>query len=97
MAVIVVSRFKGNQDFVPLLKEAAAVLKKHGATSVRGGRCHAGEYAGQIVVATTLGDWTAYGRLMQSLTADADWQRLQAEATKNFELQDRSLIVAEDF
>ena len=97
MAVVIVTRFKGNQDFAPLLKQAAAILKKHGATSVRGGRCHAGEYAGQVVVATAVADWATYGRVMQGLTADADWQRLQAEATKNFELQDRSLIAAEDF
>jgi hypothetical protein len=97
MAVVIVTRFKGNPDFVPMLKEAAAILKKHGAMSVRGGRCYAGSYAGQVVVATALADWNAYGRLMQGLLADPDWQRLYQDTMTKFELKDRSLIAAEDF
>lgn len=97
MAVVIVTRFKGTLDFVPMLKEAAAILKKHGAMSVRGGRCHAGSHAGHVVVATALADWNAYGRLMQGLTADPDWLRLFQDFSAKFELQDRSLIAAEDF
>jgi hypothetical protein len=97
MAVVIVTRFKGNQDFAPLLRQAAGILKKHGAASVRGGRCLVGPYAGQVIVATALADWTTYGKAMEGLMADPEWQALQAAATKDFELQDRSLIAAEDF
>jgi len=97
MAVVIVTRFKGNQDFAPLLKQAAAILKRHGAVSVRGGRCLVGPYAGQVIVATALADWTAYGKAMEGLMADPEWQTLQTTATQNFELQDRSLIAAQDF
>jgi hypothetical protein len=97
MAVVIVTRLKGNENFGPTMQRAAGILKKHGAISVRGGRCHAGSYAGQIVVATALADWSAYGRLMQGLTTDPDWLAFYAEASKLFELQDRSLIEAQDF
>ncbi len=97
MAVVIVTRFKSNDDFVPTLQRAASILKKHGAISVRGGRCHAGAYAGQVVVATTLPDWTAYGRAMQGLTTDPEWLAFYAETSKRFELQERSLIDGQDF
>lgn len=97
MAVVIVTRFKGNQDFTPRMKQAAGILKKHGAKSVRGGRCHAGAYAGQVTIATAFSDWTSYGKGMDGLMADPEWQAFQVAATKEFELQDRSLIAAEDF
>jgi hypothetical protein len=34
------------------------------------------------VVAVTFADWGSYGRAMQSITADPDYQRLMAELTK---------------
>src|SRR5216684_2993499 len=97
MPVTIVSRFKGNQDHTPTVKEAAAILKRHGAMSVRGGRCLVGGYAGEVVVATTFADWTTYGNGMQGLMADADWQKFQAGVASAFELQDRSIIASEDF
>jgi hypothetical protein len=97
MSVTIVTRFKGNQDHIPTMREAAAILKRHGAISVRGGRCLVGGYAGEVVVATTFADWTAYGRGMQGLMADPDWQKLQASVASVFQLQDRSLIASEDY
>jgi hypothetical protein len=97
MAVVVVTRFKGNQDHRSLVREGAAILKRHGATSVRAGRCLAGEYAGQLSVVATLPDMAAFGRYAQALLADAEWQKFLAETTKVFELQDRSILVAEDY
>jgi hypothetical protein len=97
MSVTIVSRFKGNQDHTSTIREAAAILKRHGAVSVRGGRCLVGGYAGEVVVATTFADWTTYGRGMQGLMADAEWQKFQASTASAFELRDRSLIASEDF
>ena len=97
MAVIVVTRWKGNEEYRQLVTQAAAILKRHGATSVRAGRCFSGEYSGELVVATTYPDGAAFGRSLQALSADAEWQRLLAEASKISELQDRSIIVAEEF
>ena len=52
MSVTMVSRWKGKEDPTPLLKEETPFLKKHGAISIRCGRCFAGSYAGEIVCAT---------------------------------------------
>jgi hypothetical protein len=97
MPVVIVTRFKGHRDFAPLVREAAAILKKHGAASVRAGRCQAGPHAGHVTVATTMSDWTAYGRAMQGITSDPEWRRIYAEFGKNFELQERSVIAAKEF
>ena len=97
MAVVVVTRFTGHRDFTALVKQAAAILKKHGAVSVRAGRVQAGGDAGAIVVATSLADWPSYGHFMQGITTDPDWRRIYREFAKNFELQDRSVIAAEEF
>jgi len=40
--------------------------------------------------------WEAYGKAMQGLASDAEYQRRYAEASKLFELQGRALMVAED-
>ena len=97
MAIIIITRFKGNQDHVPLVREGAAILKRHGALAVRGGRCFSGEYTGQVFVATTFADWPSWGRAGQALSTDAAWQKFQTDASKVFEIQDRSIVIGEDF
>jgi uncharacterized protein DUF6854 len=97
MAVIVVTRYKGHGDHTAFAKEAAAILKRHGALSVRAGRGIAGDCAGEVVAATAFTDWEAFGRAMQALATDPDWRRMQSEAAKTFELRDRSIIAGEEF
>jgi hypothetical protein len=97
MAIVVVTRWKGDyQKALPLGREAAVIQKKHGATAFRMGPCYAGPDTGLIFVVATFPDWTAYGRAQQALAADAEWQRLLGEAMKIAELRDRSVILADD-
>ena len=95
MAITHVVRFKGPNDLT-LAREAAPLLKKHGAVSVRIGYGFSGAFIGQAIGAITFRDWESYGRALQSLTADPDYQRLLAEFGKNFELVDRSIVVGEE-
>ena len=95
MAIVVVSRWKGPNDLT-LARQAGPVFKKHGAVSVRIGFCYSGQYTGQLIVAVTFPDWAVYGSGMQAAAADPDYQRLVAEASKTFELQDRSVFVGEE-
>jgi hypothetical protein len=96
MAVVSVSRWKGNAQDTSLVREIAPVLKRHGAVSVRFGPCHAGAYAGQLFAVIAFADWAGYGKAMQELAGDADYLRLYGEATKTFELQERFISVIED-
>jgi len=96
MAIVAVSRWKGNLQDISLAKEIAPVLKRAGAVSVRLGNCHAGAYAGQIFGVITYADWEAYGKAMQALAGDAEYQRIYGELTKTFELQERFVSVIED-
>jgi hypothetical protein len=97
MAIVNVSRWKANLEQVaPLARQAGAIIKRHGATSVRFGPCYAGADAGMLYVAVTYPDWAGFARTQQALAADPEFQRLYGEAQKIGALQDRSLIVAED-
>ena len=97
MAVVMLTRFKGDQDFSQGLRERAAIVKKHGAVAVRGGRCVVGPYAGQVMIAFTFADWATYGRAMDAISTDADFQRSYGDFASKFELLERSLIAADDF
>ena len=98
MAIVVVSRWKGNYaQALPIARQAAAILKRHGSSSARIGPCHSGPAAGHIFTAVTYPDWASYGRAQQqSQGADSEFQRVFAEFAKTVELQDRSVIVAEE-
>jgi hypothetical protein len=97
MAVVTVTRWKTSMDqALPLAREAAPILKSKGATAVRFGPCFAGGDAGQIYVAISYPDWETFGRAQQALAADEQWQRLYAQAVKLGEVQNRSIVVAEE-
>ena len=96
MAVVSVSRWKGNVQDTRLAKQIAPVLKKHGAVSVRLGNCFAGAYAGQVFGVITFPDWETYGKAMQGLTADPEYQKILTELSSIFALQERSIMSVED-
>ena len=96
MAVVVVSRWKGNPQDMKIFREGAANLKRHGVVSARVGQCWAGPYAGQIYGAITFPDWESYGKGVQTLLADPESQRIYGEISKAFELQERSVLMVED-
>jgi hypothetical protein len=97
MTILNVSRWKGNlEQATPIAREAAAIVKKHGAVSVRIGPCYSGPHAGQFYVGIAFPDWATFGTAQQGLAADADFRRLYAEASKVVELQERSILVTED-
>ena len=97
MAITAVSRWKGKlEDALPIAKEIAPLLKGQGATALRLGYCHSGQYTGQVYAAIIFPDWATYGRAMQALSEDPQYQRIYAEALKIADLQDRSVIVSQD-
>src|SRR5947209_292590 len=96
MAIVAVSRWKGNVQDISLAKEIAPVLKRAGAVSVRLGNCYAGAYAGQVFGILTFADWESYGKAMQALAADPEYQRIYGELVMGFELQERFVSVVED-
>jgi len=87
---------KGDFQNIGMAREVAPLLKKHGALSLQVANCTVGTYAGQIFTVLTFRDWEAYGKAMQGLAGDAEYQSRYAEASKVFELQGRALMVAED-
>ena len=97
MMVTIVSRWKGDGDCSALLKEEAPYLKRYGAISVRGDRCFAGSFAGEIVCSTTFADWATYAKTMDGLASDPDYMRIYREFAANFEMTDRALLVGDQY
>jgi hypothetical protein len=97
MPVVIMSRWKGNMDQArPLARQVAVTLKEHGAVSVRLGPCYAGPHTGQVYVWVTFPDWATFGGAHQAFSADPNYARLFGEVSTIAEVQERSLIVAED-
>ena len=97
MAITATSRWKGNrEDALRIGKQVATILKSHGATAVRLGYCYSGECTGQLLAVTIFPDWSTYGRAMQAISEDSQYQSLLAEALKIGELQERAVFITED-
>jgi hypothetical protein len=97
MAIIQVTRWKGNlAEAQRVTREAAPIVKRHGAVSIRIGPCYSGPHAGQLYIAIIFADWASFGRAQHALATDADFRGLYAEGLKAVELQERSLLVTED-
>ena len=79
-----------------LAAQAAPILKRHGATAVRAGFCHSGAHTGTVTVVTMYPDWQAFGRAVQGMYEDQNYQTLFAEVVKTGELLDRSIMVMQD-
>lgn len=97
MPIIAISRWKGSYErALPLARQNATILKRHGATAVRVGTCYSGPDTGQLYALVTFPDWATYGRAQQAMAGDAEYQRLMSEGLSIIELVDRSVIVAEE-
>ncbi len=53
-------------------------------------------YADHVFGILTFADWESYGKAMQALTTDAEYQRIYGELTEAFELQERFVSAVED-
>jgi hypothetical protein len=82
-----------NPRLVPLRKEGIALQKKHGAVSHRFGYYHTGVHAGQVLVVVGYPDMPTHERAMQSMSQDADWQRVAGEIEKIAPWQEMYLTV----
>ena len=97
MSVTVLSRWKGNaKDAVKAGKKVKMIMKKHGAELYRMGTFYSGPYTGQIMVAVRYPDWKTYGRAMDALASDTQYQKILEEVRKTAELQSRSVVVGLD-
>jgi hypothetical protein len=88
LVITATSRWKGNrEDALRIGKQIAPILKNHGATAMRLGYCYSGEYTGQLLAVVNFPDWATYGRAMQAISEDSQYQGLLSEALKIAELQ----------
>ena len=97
MPITVVTSFKIDRDqALRLAGQAAPMMKRHGATTVRLGLCHSGAHTGTVSVVITYPDWQSYGKAVHGMYEDKAYQSLFAEVLKIGQLLDRSIMVMQD-
>ena len=84
------------EDMTQAARKAKAAFEKNGAEFFRVSRIHSGQHAGDWLVVTRYADWTTYGRCMDALSKDDEYQKLFARVTSIAQLGDRTLMVGVD-
>jgi hypothetical protein len=97
MAVAVLSRWSGGdrEKFIAAAKRAKPMLEKLGA-EVRVGQLSTGPHTGQWVTTGRYPDWESYGKAAQVLTSDPAYQKMMAEMSATFKLENRTIITGID-
>jgi len=98
MTVSTVSYWKGgkHEQMVAVASKAKAFFTKHGAERFQLNFVHAGPDAGQWVAVITYSNWESYGKAMQALTNDPEYQALLAQVSAISELTGRRIVVSID-
>ena len=98
MAVVVMQRFSGGDRDAAIArsKRAKVFFEKAGAEWLRLGEIHTGAHAGQRLMSIRWPDWATYGKAMQSLAGDPEFQKLLAESRANTKLEERTIVVGID-
>jgi hypothetical protein len=96
MPVSILSRWTAKQeDVLRISRRAKSICEKHGA-EMRVGQVYTGPYTGQFLAAVRFADWETYGKAMQAMSTDTEYQSIMAEAQQVGELHGRSIVVSLD-
>ena len=78
MAITQFTRFKSDkaEEMIKAAKQAKKLVEKHGAEFFRISRFHTGSWAGEWLVVARFSSWSAYGKAMEGLANDAEFQKL---------------------
>jgi hypothetical protein len=97
MSITVVTRFKIDRaEGLKLAREAAPMLKAHGAMAMRIGYCYSGENTGHMVTVLIYNDWEAFGRALEARAKDASYQALFSQVLNVGELVDRTIMETQE-
>lgn len=95
MAITVLSRWTGNRDdVIRIAGKVKPIVEKHGAEYMRLGQAYAGAFTGQFIVAMRFSGWETYGRAMEAMTSDPEYQAAYAEATAAATIEGRGIITS---
>jgi len=95
MPVTTFARWKGGNptEIVEAAKQARTYHIKHGAEAVRLSRYHSGPFVGEWLVVAHYRDWTTYGKAVDGMTNDAEYQALVGRVMGIAQMVDRSTLV----
>jgi hypothetical protein len=91
MPIISVTRWNLDpQTAQQLVREAAPLLRQHGATRITLGRIHTGNNSGQTSLAVQYDNWESYGKAQEAQQRDQKYQQLYEQAQRGGHQQQQS-------
>jgi hypothetical protein len=96
MPVSILSRWTAKQEDVLRIGRRAKSINEKNGGEMRVAQIYTGPYTGQFMAAVRFPDWETYGKAMQAMSTDAEYQNLMAEAQQVGELHGRSILVSLD-
>ena len=87
---------KNHDEMVKAAKQAKAIYERHGAELFRVSRFYTGQWAGEWLAVVRYKSWAAYGKAMEGLAEDAEFQKLIAHVLSVAELTGRVITVGID-
>ena len=94
-AITQLTRYKGgNHDqMVEAAKKAKGLYEKYGAEFFRLSRFHTGSFAGEWLAVSRYSSWEVYGKAMEGLSKDKEFQKLLAHVLSMAEMTARNVTV----
>lgn len=98
MSIVSVSRWQIDpEQGQQVLRDAAPLLKQHGATRIAIARILSGQNTGQTNVIVTYENFESFGRAMEQERQDTKLQQLYQQAEKNgARLRSRNIAAVQD-
>ena len=98
MAIVQFTRYKGGkpEDMIAAARKSKVLWEKNGAEWLRLSRFHSGAMAGEWLISTRFADWVVYGKAMEAMSKDQEFQKILADVMSKAELTSRSVAVGVD-
>jgi hypothetical protein len=98
MPILSISRWQIQQDqAAQVVREAAPLLKKQGASRVTLGHVRTGEHTGQTLIAVQYENWETFGSAMQAQHDDQQYHQAFRQAMQNgAQLKGRTILATEE-
>lgn len=97
MPVVSVSRWQIDQnEALQIARDAAPMIKQHGAQTVSFGRIQTGDQAGQVTIVVTYANYEQLGQALEKARNDQQYLQLHTRALKAGRLISRNIVLTEE-
>jgi hypothetical protein len=93
VALTVLSRWACEHEHVERIANSVQPILRNYGADLRVGKIFSGRYTGQFLAAIRYPDWERWGRTMQAMATEVEYQKALVEADRLCELRSRSIVL----